>query len=501
MKKNVYKTNPAKYIFFLISAAIFLMLATRSSFLYVFNNWDDANSYFSMGKALFNGEILYKDVFDQKGPYLYFLYGLAYLIQDTGFLGVFILEILLGFFDILGFFKILKLYINEELAFILSPLSFLVIVISRSFWWGGSAEEMCLPLYIWGLYLILRYLKAEYRLRTMSNAVIIMGGILAGLVANIKFTGLGFFFAWMAIVWISFLVYKDFAGSIGACFLFLLGMFIPFIPWLIYFGMNDALYDWYWGYVYINVFLYPSSGSEELYDKFYSMAKILYWIVRDNYMYFIFVIPGLIHSIFAKEQKILARIAVPILFIFMYLGIFIGGRKLPYYSLPLSVFSVFGFAFAGNVIEILDKKQERKQYLPYIILNLLCVPVIALLSMNVSFMSQKADDYFLFRFRDEVLETKDPTLLNINCLDAGLYTVTGIVPSCRWFQTQTLDIAEDENNPYKEQDRYIKEALTDYVIARDSYPDFITENYDLIDEAEYSYSDYDFTYYLFRKRE
>ena len=103
------KDSRSKYFLFIISAALFLMLATRSSFLYVFNNWDDANSYFSMGKALFNGKIPYREVFDQKGMYLYFLYGLAYLVSHTSFLGVYLIEVVAGSLDILGFYKILRL--------------------------------------------------------------------------------------------------------------------------------------------------------------------------------------------------------------------------------------------------------------------------------------------------------------------------------------------------------------------------------------------------------
>ena len=88
---------------YFIAAAFLLMLpATRSSFLYPCNDWNDANSYFSMGKALFNGKMPYRDVFDQKGPYLYFLYGLAYLVSHTTFAGVFILEVICAFLDLVG---------------------------------------------------------------------------------------------------------------------------------------------------------------------------------------------------------------------------------------------------------------------------------------------------------------------------------------------------------------------------------------------------------------
>lgn len=496
------KDSRSKYFLFIISAALFLMLATRSSFLYVFNNWDDANSYFSMGKALFNGKIPYREVFDQKGMYLYFLYGLAYLASHTSFLGVYLIEVVAGSLDILGFYKILRLYVSEKVSVVLSPLSFLFLIVSKSFWWGGSAEELCLPLYIFALYILVKYFKTDYSERSMDLKSVFCAGLLAGIVANIKFTGLGFFFAWMMLSFISFLVHKKLLKGIEACFVFLLGMFIPFVPWIIYFAIKNSLYYWYYGYVYINVFLYPNTSDGGIYTFIYNEAKILYWLILDNLIYFIPVIIGLFFWTFGKKQKMLSRFAVPILFIFTFLGIFAGGRTLPYYSLPLSVFLIFGVAFLGSVIEIFLSGNHREKSLfieAYIVCNIAGMAMISLLSMNVQFLSQKEDDYFLFRFRDEVLQKEDPTLLNIGCLDAGLYTLTDIVPNCRWFQTQTLDIPEKENNPYYEQDRYVREALTDFVLARDTYPEHIFDNYNLIDKAEYSYSGYDFTYYLFEK--
>lgn len=83
--------------YLLLAGFVLLLFATRSSFLYPCNDWNDANSYFSVGKALFNGKMPYRDVFDQKGMYLYFFYGLAYLVSHTTFAGVFLLEIILAF--------------------------------------------------------------------------------------------------------------------------------------------------------------------------------------------------------------------------------------------------------------------------------------------------------------------------------------------------------------------------------------------------------------------
>ena len=82
-----------------ICAVLILLFTTRSSVLFVCNNWDDANSYFTMGKGMMNGMVIYRDLYDQKGPFLYLLYGLAYLISNKTFLGVFIFEIIAGTFS------------------------------------------------------------------------------------------------------------------------------------------------------------------------------------------------------------------------------------------------------------------------------------------------------------------------------------------------------------------------------------------------------------------
>ena len=158
-----HKNKPVlEGLFLLLAAFLVLLFASRSSFLYPFNDWNDANSYFSVGKALFNGKMPYRDVFDQKGMYLYFLYGLAYLVSHTTFLGVFFLEVILAFFDLWGFWRILRLYVKRETALFLAPLPLAAAFSSDSFYWGGSAEEVCFPFLVWGFYLSLAYFKDKY---------------------------------------------------------------------------------------------------------------------------------------------------------------------------------------------------------------------------------------------------------------------------------------------------------------------------------------------------
>ncbi len=506
-----------------LSAAAFLlmMFATRSSFLYPCNDWNDANSYFSVGKALFHGKMPYRDVFDQKGMYLYFFYGLAYLVSHTTFAGVFVMEVILAAFDLFGIRRILQLYVKRGTALILSPLVLAVTVSSFSFYWGGSAEEICLPFLIWGLYFSLDYFQNRYPLQKMEWKIIFINGLMAGMVANIKFTSLGFFFAWMMCVAFSFLVLKDFWGAVKGCGIFLLGMGIPFIPWVIYFGLNHGLYEWYWGYVYINVFVYSNLNEEGpgLFERIYTLSKLLYWIIRKNMIYFAFLIPGVLSIWFGRKKKWLERLNLLSLCFFLFLGIYVGGSELPYYALPLSVFTVLGFGLLGRMAEwaisqILKKKdsvetgdfQGHKTIAgssPFlvpaagIVATGMGMVIIFTCSMNIPHMKEKKEDIFLYKFREIVMQTPEPTLLNIGCLDAGLYTVCDIVPTCRWFQTQTLGI----DDVLKEQERYIEEGQTDYCLARDSYPEVIWEKYELIAQEPWYQGEQEFTYYLFRRKD
>ena len=66
---------------------LFLWIGTKSSPAYPMNDWVDANAFFTMGKGLMNGLVPYRDLFEQKGPILYFVYGIGYLLSHKSFLG------------------------------------------------------------------------------------------------------------------------------------------------------------------------------------------------------------------------------------------------------------------------------------------------------------------------------------------------------------------------------------------------------------------------------
>lgn len=504
--KTISYKNITVFFFCVIAAFLLLAICSRSSFLYPCNDWNDANSYFTMGKAMMNGQIIYRDLYDQKGPYLYFLYGLAYLMHHTSFTGVFILEIIAIAFFLFSCYKILRLYCSRPVSCFLLPVLGAAVLSSKSFYWGGAAEEFCLPFLSASLYYTINYFKNHYP-QNLCLKIIFLNGIYAGIIMQVKYTMLGFYFAWMVVIAFSLLFRKEWNNFFKSCFLFLGGILLTLIPWLIYFSINKALDDWYQCYIYNNIFLYSNLQNEgfALSARIYDLAKLLYWLMLDNLSYFFFILLGGICFLLSRKTHWYEKINLLLLFSLLFLGIYIGGSTLPYYSIPLTIFTCLGIVWIGKLLDGVISKMNffsLNQYYKCFVLIMLLLSLGSSMifsyinSMNSYFMKQDQSSYFLYQFRDIIQQEDSPTLLNINCLDAGLYTVADIMPTCKYFQTN--GIAFDEM--FKEQHHYIKEGRTLYVLARDEYPEIITEKYELISSQPYEWSGTKFTYFLFRRK-
>ena len=529
-KPSFFKISRQSFFEFLGACGIsflLMLLLTRSSFLYPYNNWDDSNSYFSMGKSMFHGILIYRDIFDQKGPYLYFLYGLCSLVSGTTFRGVFLMEILLGAADLLLIGRILKLFCRPQTAAFLSPILLACMCASKSFYWGGCAEEICLPFLLFPLYVLLRTLQHSRRAEFSSRDVF-LSGLCCGFVFCVKFTLMGFFLGFALSVILTCRSFREFARLAGW---FLLGTLLPFVPWVIYFGITGGLDDWYRVYIYTNVFLYSDFGANShgasASQKIYDLAKLLYWLILDNLQYFILVIAGLLWMLLRKGASFAGRIAPALMFALTFLFIYIGGAHLPYYAFPLTAFAVTGMAGAGVLLDRIAARAVLQKSIPADGVrktgssrrtagNIMLVAAGALLSLvisyavilrcswNMDYLGTPRDQIFLTSFTEDINKDREAgivdrdhtTLLNIGCLDSGLYTTTGIYPTCYWFQTQTLPGGEVD----REQLSYIQEGRTDYIVARDSYPEAIFEHYEQIDEFHQTLQPQDFTYYLFRKK-
>ena len=486
MKRKVLNIVKKNYIYLLI-AVFFITLTSKLSPIYPINDWCDSNSFFTMGKSMIKGVSIYKDLFEQKGPFLYLIYGIGYLISNTSFIGVYLLEIVS--FSI--FLKIVNCIL--ELENIKNKKLFLItlsaiITTSISFYSGGSAEEFCLPFITYGIYTLFKiHKKTELKPKDF-----LLNGLFFGLVFLIKFNLISFWFGFFIICIIRYRKEK----LIKKILYFILGFLIPIIGFLIYFLCKKNLIGFIDAYFIKNIINYGNvqSNIKEILTRF-----------LDGPTYFLTPGFGFIKNIlltttcilsfmYAKKRKIL--VPTLLVFIFPYILICCQNNWYKYYNLPFCVFSIFGLVYLFE-IGLFNKTIIK-------LLTLIMTITIFIIGENSYVLISKKEDYAQYKLSKVIEQYEDQSILNYGIIDQGLYLRTNKVPNIKYYHTMNFSNFKEMETA---QEKYIKDKETNFLICcsvKDediclSENKYVQRNYKLL-AKERHYKDYGLYYYLYVKK-
>ena len=488
-KKNVINitTNKKKIILLcFIFSVIYISICSKSSPLYPFNDWVDSNCYFTVGKSVFSGKVMYRDLFEQKGPLLYFLHSFAYLVSNESFFGVYLIEIVASFLFLYYSYKTMELYF-DSVSILSIPILGMLVYSSASFCHGDSAEELCLPIIAYIIYLSSTKIKNNTSFSKKESLLI---GILAGSVFWIKFTLVGCFVGMIIIPTVNLLKEHKTKELLGIYLFILFGILISTIPYFIYFLVNNSVYDWLYTYIYCNLFGYTSDVELGFVSKMiYGIKKGLRNIKTFNEINSYIGIIGLLWVYLNKRKQDYSHLLLMVLFSFVF--VYIGGKGLAYYSLILCPFIVFGvniiMSKLGNRLSAIENNKFYTK-----IIMIISVLLSLSLTSNRYLMFANKEEMPQYRFNNIMSKYDNPTLLNYGFLDGGFYTVSNIVPNCKSFCLT--------NYPSRElvdlQSYYCENGLCDFVVSRDTELDF--DLYELVDECAYYYEREMHTYCLYK---
>ena len=249
IQNRIQSKNTRTLLFCFLTAFVILTICTKSSFLYPFNDWVDSNCFFTVGKSMLHGKVLYRDIYEQKGPWLYFLHAGAYLISHKTFFGVYLLELFAGTVFLYFAAKTLFLY-KARGVYLVLPLLGAAVYASRSFCHGDSVEELVLPIFAVCLYLSEKSFSLN---KTLSVRQWFAIGALAGLVLWMKFNLVGFFVGWALVPLYKTLRRNGISGVFKAAGSVLLGVLLPSLPVFLYFGVTKSFCDLWTAYFYNNL--------------------------------------------------------------------------------------------------------------------------------------------------------------------------------------------------------------------------------------------------------
>ena len=478
-----------------LTAAVMMTLASKCSPFYAFNDWVDPHTMFTVGKSILHGMLPYRDVYEQKGPLLLLLHSAGALISFDSLTGMWILEIVSCFFFLLFSFKIMRMRLGST-ALPLVPILALIVYTAVSFDQGDSAEEFCLPLITYAVWVAYHRMK-QNALPKQREWILI--GITSGCMLWMKYSMLGFYLGWILALYF-FARGKDQRqeilkgiGWIAA------GVMIPSVLIVIWFALAGGLKDLFTVYFLQNIFLYPKTA--DLYGHFAVFQNLFSGflnMVVFNPLSVVSLIIGLIWCS-REENKQLSRL-VSWTFIAMYLLIYFSGRFYSYYPQIFGAFVPFGLIAAVDVY-------ERNIRIPVLLrydiamntaLSLAaCVLGMFLLAGNMRSLAFGKEDYPQFRAKAaiEASGIEHPTLMNYGFLDMGVDTIAGILPNQRFFCGFNLPLKDIE----EEQDACLANGCVDFVFIFMRTID--SPNYELVEKfpANYDFAGIRPTYNLYRK--
>ena len=421
-------------------------------------DWVDVNCYFTVGKTMLDGKVLYRDIFEQKGPVLYFIYCLVCTISTKSFIGVYIVELCCFTAFLYVVSKIFRLYNknNVHLFWILLALAF-VITTSRSFIHGGSVEELCFLCFAYVLYVVLKLIKNPQE--HISRKKFFICGIMIGLTFWIKYTIVGIYIG-SYLTLLIFLIKEKRAKDIFPVALYsFAGLVVASIPVFIYFIYNNALSDLMDVYFMHNINAYSAKAT--IFSRIKNIVEGVGRTVVSNVLFSLFVAIGGIWILRKKNFETLLFLLSTICYVCL---VYIGDIRCIYYGLPLCIFSMFGFFCIADILDKFIDSSRRKFINIAVLVLIVILPIISLIiSPSTYLMKYSKDDLPQYKFAKIINSKKDSTLFYYGSYDAGFYFAADKIPQNRIFSLHVRMTDEMKNSV----ESVVKDAKTDYIVSRD----------------------------------
>lgn len=458
-------------LFSLLCAFLFQLICSKSSPLYPTNDWMDVQCFATVGRSILDGKVLYRDIYEQKGPLIYFVHAAASLVSRDTMGGLFLFYVVFMGLHLFFTGMTLRLFGAKPAAYCsLTVLVAFFTHVMPSYAHGGSVEEMCLWLLSCTLLITLGTLKQQ---RYFSPGACLGIGAMAGVAILTKFTMAGFFLGLIVFVLIWYIREKQIKRLFQSALWFLLGICAVALPVVIYFMVHNAMGDFFTAYFYNNLFLYSTT------EEAAGFASLRIQLILIG---FGLVILG--WKIFRPpvDQKMFFASLCALLV--LCIGTYWGHVYL-YYDLILFPFAVLLLLPLLRFIPSLPKA------LPPILLAA-CVAFSTFLSGNTYLMQQKREDLLAYRFAAHIRQAENPTLLNHGFLDSGFYRAADVAPTAKYFCTLNIPLPAME----AEHEKLISEGGVQFVITRNKT---LTEpHYALIDSYTLTFENKTFTYFLYQ---
>lgn len=473
-ERKLYNTS-AFLLFLLLSFAFLSIFAHSTSPFYRFPYLSDSGIFQIIGKGWTEGLLPYKDLWDNKGPLLYLINAIGYLLTGNKY-GVFILQIINLTTTLFIIYKIFQQEYRNGISVLWTMVG--LIWLANTNLNNNPAEWLIVPQSL-SFYMLYRWLR-DYQTNRLSwiSCMVFGGTIGCGMMLRLSdCLPLAVSLVVIVIYLIGDSRWKEFIRLVFFC---MIGFVIVVIPFIIYFYFKGALNEmWYASFVHnIEYIAHSKFKNYSLYaiGSFILSYAVYFGTILSSLLIILFNLPS-------KKDAFIWFIASTITIIFV-IHTFARGTY-GTSSLPLICFMIF------QIDELLRHiSRPLIMYCGSIIVSLVIIVFSFQVYQEIS--RNKNTDLAFFKSVEQIIPPSERNSFIGYDIFPDTYYYTSLKPIHRFFITYAVCIGKGDTLIKKIRKEY-KEKKAKWVLVRNTrnpffIKDIIQQSYQI--EKKYPHSGY-----------
>lgn len=473
-KETVQRADFRPWVVLLIClgvASVSMFFFGIDSPLYTFNSHCDFQWYMTMGHGLVSGKVLYRDLFDHKGPITYLVFGLACLFPHPRFV-IWLVEVLCVTLFLYYCYRIARKFLAPWLSLLVVPIMMMALVANYVRGIEGSCvEEFCLPIFGYALLCLLDYLMDRKPASFRRSLTL---GICIGILFWTKFTMLEFWIVPLLVWAIVNTVEHKFKVAVRGALTMFAGLLVVTLPIIVWFAISGGLGDLFGVYFGVNFSKYDGDfvNSDGTISERHVLSNFLISFCVGS-VYILLLIFGLICFAVANwRQKSGWLLLICALVTWFMVGFFCGYG---YYYIPMYAYASLGAVYfvkllADLVLKVdLQIKHRALKIIGVVAVVVACGLLSWPLSVSTVDINRSRENYAPLVVADLIQEynqnaTEPATLFCYQMADCGFYNAAGIVPNVRYFAECSFTEASFPEM-FAAFDEAIRSQATDFVVT------------------------------------
>lgn len=441
-------------LFLALSFFVILILIFISTDSYLHGLYDkvDSSIFFMCGKAWMNGYIPYSDFSDSKGPLLWLIYGIGYLLSNTSYVGVFWVSCFFYSITFFYVFKCIRLFIKDRYISFVTTLGMGLFYFNICVHNIIRAEDFCQLFIILSLYATCTILYGNESNNYHIDKSSFIFGFCASCTLLIKFT----ITAMLAIffVYLCYAAYKRqrLTKSIIWMLLGALSVILPFVAYFLVIGNFGIFIEEYFLRTFVTV------GN----TQGYTMSDTLLKFLQPNVFTYFFIL-FLSVLLFARWNRLSNIKKFFPLISFIWFTLITCQNAWNYYFNSLSVFGLFGLVVIAAYCEKRCGGARVLLIVPLLLMLIIIPPIKLVPTKRDSFLKYnkyKSDQFD--KFANFIKSKHQPLILYLGTFPTGVGISAEALPACRYFHEQTGQ-AKDMTDI---QLTAIKKKIPDFIVVR-----------------------------------